>query len=94
MCGGMHSSMTEDFTSEYYCCPTVTCAYIFDDFLSRPSHTSHHLIVIYAMGASRSVIEVAYEQRCKEMRSAFGSSEPITENGEEFLGSSCRQKVT
>ena len=43
------------------------------------SHTSHHLVAIYAMGASGRVIEAAYEQRCLEQRLAFESPESITE---------------
>lgn len=49
-------------------------------FFYRASHTSHHLVAIYAMGASASVIEAAYEKRSIEQRPAFESPEPITES--------------
>ena len=53
----------------------------------RTSHTSHHLVAIYAMGARGELIEQAYQTHIVYMRPAFKSPEPITdENFWKHLG--------
>ncbi|PIL32612.1 hypothetical protein GSI_05315 [Ganoderma sinense ZZ0214-1] len=43
------------------------------------NHASHHLVAIYALGASGPLIEAAYKTHVAYMRPAFESPEPITE---------------
>ena len=42
------------------------------------SHASHHLIAIYALGASGPLIDAAYQTHVKYMRPAFDSPEPVS----------------
>jgi hypothetical protein len=50
------------------------------------SHSTHHMLAIYALGASPEIIEDAYS-RHDYLKPAFDSPEPITEkNFNEHLG--------
>jgi len=81
MKGGTSSSTTKDFTSEL--CP-VTKLSLNIDF---PSHAAHHLLAIYALGASAPVIDAAYQTHVAFQRPAVASPGVITiKNFNEFLG--------
>ena len=52
------------------------------------SHATHHMLAIYALGASPEMIEEAYSLQ-DHLKPAFGSPEPITDkNFIEHLGDS------
>ena len=54
------------------------------------SHTTHHVLAIYGLGASPEIIEEAYSRdlsRHEYLKPAFDSPEPITDkNFAEHLG--------
>ncbi|KAH7922437.1 hypothetical protein BV22DRAFT_1017307 [Leucogyrophana mollusca] len=43
------------------------------------NHAAHHLLAIWAMGASAPIIDAAYKTHCDYQRPAFKSPEPITD---------------
>ena len=82
MSSGTRSSMTGDSTSASF--QLILLAAL---LTVRTSHTSHHLVAIYAMGARGELIEQAYQTHIAYMRPAFESPEPITdENFWKHLG--------
>ncbi|OAX38705.1 hypothetical protein K503DRAFT_677249, partial [Rhizopogon vinicolor AM-OR11-026] len=61
--------------------------HIFFNYKRFHNHAAHHLLAIWAMGASANIILSAYETHCQYQRPAFDSPSNITRhNFNEYLG--------
>ena len=75
MSSGTRSSMTGDSTSASF--QLILLAAL---LTVRTSHTSHHLVAIYAMGAGGPLLEEVYKTHIVTLQPAFKSPEPITDD--------------